>query len=135
MKNYIWLITLLIFAPVVAQDNGSADSLRKAIEKSEDNSAKVEMILKLGKNYLNDDPDLSIQYAKQARDIAEKIEFKEGTALALKDIGLGYYLQGKYLETLDYWERSLLAFSTKSKIRLMGFHYRSSICKRQAASP
>lgn len=110
MKYYIGLVIMLLSASLEAQEQGGLDSLRKAIEKSADNSSKVEMILKLGKNYLNDDPDLSIQYAKEASDIAEKIDFKEGAALALKDIGLGYYLQGKYLETLDYWERSLKVF-------------------------
>lgn len=110
LKYCVWFVTIFVFAPALAQDPGSADSLRKAIERSPDNGSKVEMILKLGKIYLGDDPNLSVQYSKQARDLAERIDFKEGTALALKDIGLGYYQLGKYLETLDYWERSLKAF-------------------------
>jgi class 3 adenylate cyclase/tetratricopeptide (TPR) repeat protein len=109
LKYCLWLVTSLFCAYTFGQDQ-SSDSLKGIIRNSGENRDKVDLLLKLGKNYLNDDPNQSIQYAKEARDLAEKIDFKEGIALSLKDIGLGYYFQGKYLETLDYWEKSLTVF-------------------------
>lgn len=111
LKFYIWLATVFLFFPFLGRAQ-SSDSLRRAIERAQDDSGKVDLLLKLGKITLNDDPNLTIQYAKEAAELAEKINFKEGTALALKDIGLGYYFQGNYLRTLDYWERSLKVFYT-----------------------
>ena len=109
LKYCLWLITALLCTNTFGQDQ-SSDSLKALIRNSAENTGKVDLLLKLGKNYLNDNPNESIQYAKEARELAEKIDFKEGIALSLKDIGLGYYFQGEYLETLDYWEKSLTAF-------------------------
>ena len=48
-------------------------------------------MLQLGKAYQEADPNLTIQYANQAKEIALKINYKKGEAMALKDAGLGHY--------------------------------------------
>ena len=60
-------------------------------------------------NFAND-PDKAISLATQAKDLAEKINFLVGKAYALKNIGLGYYFQGKYVEALEFWKESLRIF-------------------------
>jgi len=110
MKYSIWLSAIFFCSHSGWGQDNNNDSLIRIISKSEENTNKVTLLLKLSKNYLNDDPDKTISYAKEAADLATKIKFKDGKALALKDIGLGYYLKGEYLETLDYWEKSLTAF-------------------------
>lgn len=106
---FLLLSVALSFHLCRGQDENT-DSLKNAISKSVVNADKVNLLLKLAENYLNDDPTQTVLYAKEAKDLATKINFQEGLALALKDIGLGYYLKGEYLETLDYWEKSLQAF-------------------------
>jgi len=73
-------------------------------------TASVNRLLQLSKDYLNKNPDSTILLAQEAVTLAEKIGFGEGRAAALKNVGLGYYYQGKYLETLDHWTQSLKAF-------------------------
>ena len=75
-------------------------------------TSTVNKLLQLSKEKLGTAPDSSISIALQAVQIADLIDFQKGKALALKNVGLGYYYQGKYLETLDYWTRSLHLFES-----------------------
>ena len=106
---FIILTTSLLFC--IAQDNSS--SLKKILETTtNDDSSKVDLLLRLGQNYIDIDADSAILYARQAKDIAIKIGYKKGIAFALKNIGLGDYRQGKYLETTENWNQSLLYFDS-----------------------
>jgi adenylate cyclase len=110
-RKFLFLLLPIVLSFHLARaQNDNTDSLKAAISKSTVNADKVKLLLRLAENYLNDDPAQTVLYAKEARDLATKIESEEGLAFALKDIGLGYYYNGKYLETLDYWEKSLQAF-------------------------
>ena len=72
----------------------------------------INKLLQQSKESLNESPDKAISLATQAKDLSEKIGFMKGKALALKNIGLGYYYQSKYIETLDYWNKSLRLFES-----------------------
>jgi class 3 adenylate cyclase/Tfp pilus assembly protein PilF len=72
----------------------------------------VNSLLLLSKNEFGSDPDKAIQYALQAKQLAEKIDFKKGLALALKNIGIVNSNQGKYIEALDYYQQSLKIFKS-----------------------
>ena len=73
-------------------------------------TSKVNILLQQSKEQFTDNPANAIDLAMQAKALAEKINFFNGQANALKNIGMGYYLQGKYLETLGYWRESLKMF-------------------------
>jgi class 3 adenylate cyclase/tetratricopeptide (TPR) repeat protein len=89
------------------------DSLKKILTATpQEDSNKVQLLLQLGKKYMETDPNLAIEYAGQAKDAAAKINYKRGMAMALKDIGLGYYTKGKNAETLENWQQSLLYFDS-----------------------
>jgi adenylate cyclase len=77
---------------------------------NEADTSLVNELLQKSKEILNESPDKAIALATQAKDLAEKADFLKGKASALKYIGLGYYYQGKYIETLDYWNQSLKIF-------------------------
>lgn len=73
-------------------------------------TASINKLLDQSKKHFSDNPELSIDLANKAKDAAEKISFLKGRALALKNIGLGYYYQGKYLEALQNWTQALDAY-------------------------
>lgn len=73
-------------------------------------TATVNQLLQTSKEKFSTSPDSSVLIATQALAIAEEIEFEKGKALALKNIGNGYYFQGKFVEALDYWNQSLALF-------------------------
>ena len=73
-------------------------------------TARVNALLDESRKNFAKDPNKAISIATEARDLAVEAHFKKGEATALKNIGLGYYYQSKYVETLDYWEQSLKIF-------------------------
>ncbi len=70
----------------------------------------INNLLQQSKERLSDDPDKAISLAIKAKESAEKIDFLKGKGYALKYIGLAYYTQGKFPETLSYWNESLQIF-------------------------
>jgi adenylate cyclase len=73
-------------------------------------TARINALLKQSNMLAAKEPEKTIEIALQAKEQAEKIDFKQGIAYALKNIGLGYYFQEKKVETLDYWGQSLKIF-------------------------
>ena len=73
-------------------------------------TARINAMLKESTGLFKTDPNKAIEIALEAKAEADKVDFKKGAAYALKNVGLGYYYQGKYVETLDYWEQSLKMF-------------------------
>lgn len=78
-------------------------------EKSKDTS-HVNSLLSKSKEQFGEDPEQAIDIAQQALDISLRFNFKTGQATALKNIGIGHYLQQKYVEALDYFHQSLSIF-------------------------
>ena len=79
-------------------------------QKTEEDTAFVNNLLAKSKALFGEDPEKAIATARQAHVAAIKISFKKGEAMALKNIGIGYYFQQKYVEALDYWTQSLSIF-------------------------
>ena len=77
-----------------------------------DDTTTVNSLIQSGKEKLGTAPDSTILLGKQAADIADKINFQKGKALALKNIGLGYFYQTNLAEALNYWTESLKIFET-----------------------
>ena len=95
----IGLVTTIYSQPSIVQDdNIKADT------------ASVNALLQQSKDLTKTDPDKAISVAIQAKDMAEKIEFRQGQAYALKAIGQIYKKQAKYLEALDYYRQSIKIF-------------------------
>ena len=103
---FIWL-SALCFA-----QNNQLDSLKLVVSKSKDDISKVDNLLQLSKAYMSSSPQDAITYGIEARDLAQKLKYKAGTAFALKNIGMVYYNQTKYVETIEYWDQSYLLFDS-----------------------
>lgn len=75
-------------------------------------TAAVNRLNDESKSLVGSDSSKAISLAMQAKEIAAEIEYPKGEAYALKNLGLVYYMKGKYPETLDYWNPSLQIFET-----------------------
>jgi len=106
MKNKkVSLIALLIGFAIIS----FSQEVKPGSEATSD-TARVNAMLEESKGLFKTDPNKAIEVALKAKEEADKIGFKKGAAYALKNVGLGYYYQAKYVETLDYWEQSLKMF-------------------------
>ena len=106
MKNKkVSLIAMLIGLATIT----FSQEVKPGSEFSAD-TARINALLKQSNGLAAKEPEKTIEIALQAKAQAEKIDFKQGIAYALKNIGLGYYFQEKKVETLDYWGQSLKIF-------------------------
>ena len=114
MKNARTFLLICFFASPLHNYAGNSvpDSLVALLSSGREDSNKVNTMLLISKTYLASDPLLSIRYSKMAKELAEKIHFKKGIAVALKNIGLAYYGQSSYIETLNSWQESRKIFES-----------------------
>lgn len=112
MRKWLALISLFFMLDSgsgMAQD-GVIDSLKVVILSTEDDTIKVQNLILLSQNFAGTDNQNAIYYASKARDLAETLDYQPGLAKALKYIGLGYYYQTEFLQTINYWEESLAVY-------------------------
>ena len=106
-KQILSLFALLICLSI----NLYSQSQVQPSEKEPD-TASVNRMLQESKELLKTDIGKAINRAKLAGEMADKINYVPGKALALKNIGLGYFRQGNYLETLNNWFASLSIYES-----------------------
>ena len=101
---FIFLFSFCLQKSVNA--NG-VDSLKRLLATKVHDTTRVNILNELSKQYFNDKPDTSIIIAASSRKLAEQINFNTGLALAFKNMGIGYYLQGKYKDAVIHWQQAL----------------------------
>ena len=106
------MVFSLLVVAALTQDLRHVDSLTYALSYSKDDTSKVNILLQLSNGYISSSQEQAIRFGSQARDLAQKLNFKSGKAFALKNIGMVYYNQAKYLETIEYWNQSCLLFDS-----------------------
>lgn len=106
VKTIFSLVLAFLLHTVHAHAN-SVDSLKQVLKSQPADTNKVNTLLAISSQLWRSEPDSAIAYATQARDLAGQTGFLVGKALALKNIGLAYYVKGDYLSVLTFWEQSL----------------------------
>ncbi len=111
MKNKInrFILLSLIFLYGVSFNSyaGEIDSLKRILTSKIPDTTRVNVLNLLSKEFFNDNPDTAVILAATSRSLAEQINFKAGLALALKNMGIGFYLQGKYVDAIKTWQQAL----------------------------
>jgi serine phosphatase RsbU (regulator of sigma subunit) len=107
-KRLLYLLLLFLFSAFIlnAQD-ARVDSLKNLLNGMGLDTFRVDVLNEIADALYRADPDGAIQYAGEAKNLAEMITYPGGEALAFKNLGLGYYMQGNFIEALRNWEPSL----------------------------
>jgi adenylate cyclase len=109
----IILLSVAISATLSLQvnaQNREIDSLTRLLQANMTDSARVDVLTSIAKGIAGEHPDSTISIGMTAKTLAEKIGYQKGVALAAKQVGYGYYLQGKYREAFKLWQQSLEAY-------------------------
>src|SRR5687767_2390958 len=107
-KQKLGFLVLLIALAINIYSQGPSKA------DKEPDTASVNGMLQESKDLLKTDVGKAINRARLAGDMADKIDYPQGKALALKNIGIGYFRQGNYLETLNNWFESLHIYESLS---------------------
>ncbi|MCK4653175.1 MAG: tetratricopeptide repeat protein [Candidatus Cloacimonetes bacterium] len=68
---------------------------------------RIEILLKLSREYQTNIPEKTVEYGHWALEITRELNYQKEEAQALNNIGVGYYYLGDYDKTLEYYSRSL----------------------------
>ena len=98
---------LRIFFLLVVLVSGSASYGQKKLNKD---TATVDALIAESKTLVASDSAKATGLAMQAMEMAQELRYQKGEAMALKYIGMVYYMKGMYAETLGYWIQSLEVF-------------------------
>lgn len=104
------LLLIVIFSFGKANEIDSLKTLL-ASHKAED-AQRVDLLLEVSRRLLNTSSGDCQDLAVQARDLADKIDYQKGLALAYKSIGLCFNREGKFPESLTNWNQSLAIFES-----------------------
>jgi len=106
-----WILIIFSASAIYcdAQD-AQIDSLKAFVASEKEDTAKVNALLLLSSKYAATSPEHAIEYGVKARTLSVKLGFRKGQAYALKNIGIGYYKQTKYLDALVVWQTSKSIF-------------------------
>ncbi|MFC0775972.1 adenylate/guanylate cyclase domain-containing protein [Terrimonas alba] len=100
----LWVALISFSINGLAQPGAGPD-----MEKQQD-TVLINNLIQQSTDQRSTDPDKSLELALQAKELAEKVDFKKGEAYAYKNIGLAYLVQSKYIEALQNYEQSLKIF-------------------------
>lgn len=106
----IKLLFFFLFLQGITNSLQANDSLRHLLQTNLTDTTRIDVLGQLSRATLGTAIDSSIVYAKQAAALAEKINDVERKGYMLKNVGIGYYYKGDFVETLSYWFASLAAF-------------------------
>ncbi|MEO0310874.1 MAG: hypothetical protein RIQ89_531 [Bacteroidota bacterium] len=108
--NLLLLLILAGLTHLLAAEE--SDSLNKLFLSSQSDTVKINLLNNISKKYFDNNPDTAIIIATSAVNLAEKNNFKTGLAQALKNVGIGHYLQGRYVEAINNWNKALVVYTT-----------------------
>lgn len=118
MQKCVLIVTLLVLFSIHSfSQSPQLDSLHKELTLPHDDSSRANLLIALSRQYFDISPEEALNYALQAKDISYKIHYKKGLANAYKNIGIAYYNQGNYVESLSNYDQSRAIFdSIKDKV-------------------
>ena len=109
-SSQLLLLIFLCFSQLCLGQTDYLDSLKLLLETAPADTNKVNTLIAICQQEYRQTPVDVILYGHEALDLSEKLGFQKGAALANKFIGLAYYFQGDYWETINHWQQSLISF-------------------------
>src|SRR5438045_987850 len=108
-KTSLLLFFIIISILAFGQDQ-TIDSLKSAMSKLQESPEKVQMLLRISRNYQSTSLKDAVDYATLARDLSVKIKYDEGIGNSYSLLGNCYKRLGKYSESLDAYSAGLDVF-------------------------
>lgn len=103
-----FLIFLVIASGAIAHGQESlVDSLKATLVHLGEDTVKVNTLNKIADLISRHEMEDAIVYGTEAKHLAENLNFRPGLATAYKNIGLGYYFKGDFVNAFKNWEPAL----------------------------
>ena len=111
-KDLLFCFLIFFVFPRCFAQNPQIDSIKNVLATAKQDTAKVNSLLALSREFFSISPQEAINYATEAKDLATKLNSLKGLAYAYKNIGIGYYMQANYVESLGSYDKALAIFDS-----------------------
>lgn len=101
MKTLVIILLFSFAGSALLAQNKLTESLKRQLEVTKEDTAKVLLMAELALQFRNTNPDSSIYYGEKTLALARQIKFKRGEALALSNIGIALREKGDLPKALE----------------------------------
>lgn len=109
MKLSFCLLFLLFNVPLYAQSQ-KADSLQNLLQKSKEDTNKVNILVDLAMDLWSSNPEKTIEYGKQAMELSKQLKYFRGEARSYQLFGVYYWQKNDYVTALENYSKSKQIF-------------------------
>ncbi len=111
MKKLILVFLICVNQIFLFADVVKIDSLENKLEITL-GKEKVDILNELSKLYINKSTDKSLEYCKNAYELAKSLKYKEGEALSIFNLGKTYRFLDEYDKALEHFYKALPLFES-----------------------
>jgi tetratricopeptide (TPR) repeat protein len=98
-----------VYSQSVVSENNAA-TLEKQLNIKNPDTLQVQLLASLANEYINSEPEKGLGYAQKGLQLAQRIAYRKGSGLCLKQIGNYYMVKSNYVESLLFQQRALEEF-------------------------
>jgi len=102
-KPYILIIAIMLSFPSFSQNTPLVDSLLTQLEIANEDTAKVEILLRLFNPIILNDLELAYNYTDQAHQLSEQLSFDKGIAAAYQRKGIYWGYKGDLIKAREHY--------------------------------
>ncbi|MFA7444677.1 MAG: tetratricopeptide repeat protein [Flavobacteriaceae bacterium] len=129
-KELYFIVTFLLLIAEATfaqkQEQKRIDSLQTSLKKSVQDTNKVNILTSLSEHsWRKNNYDDALTYAEDALQLAKKLRFKKGEAVAYNNIGLAYYYQDNYSEARKNYVIAIEIFEAIGAVHETAWVYNS----------
>lgn len=115
IKYLLSFIFLVILSTSLFSQKNTIDSLTKVLEKTNNDTLKINVMLRISSEYKGYNNDLAIKYAKEAYSIAKSLNASVSVIEALIHIGNSYYYKSDYEKAVTYYIQALAEYEKSNE--------------------
>lgn len=106
VRVYLLMYLLLGMAPFLSAQKPYADSLKKVLFVTRDARHRIDLKCEIAYDLYDFADSIAFNYAREAKEEAEKENYNSGIKRALTLMGLGYYNEARFETALGFFKRS-----------------------------
>jgi signal transduction histidine kinase/uncharacterized protein HemY len=122
IRKYAVILTFLGYFISGFSQSKSSDSLLIRLDRAKVEE-KASLLNQVAQSYIPDDPDKCLLYARKALNLANKLKDMVQVALAYQNMGVAYYKQYKFDESLSAYGKAQVLFQKYSNNQLLAALY------------
>ena len=138
LSSFIWLFILVFtsFYPLVSFTQNNTVQLEQKLQQLPDDTARVNVLLKLGEQFCSEDNDKALMYLQEAYTISTSLDYTEGIGKSLMWLGRVYYYKSNFNLSNKYLDKAKnrLKLSVIRGHLLFGTWLKHSACVQMATT-